>query len=114
MIDALHRCVPRWDYPVYTSGEPVALFTTCFIDQFFPQAARAVVQLLEERGIPVEFPEEQTCCGQPALNSGYEADAVRVMEQFARVFAPYKWIVTPSSSCAPQALSVPDPCCVLS
>ncbi|HBT76604.1 MAG TPA: Fe-S oxidoreductase [Planctomycetaceae bacterium] len=99
-MDALNTAVPEWDYPTYRAGEEVALFTTCFVDQFYPSVARAVVQLLEESGIPVVFPEEQTCCGQPALNSGYEGDALRVMEQFAQVFAPYKWIITPSSSCA--------------
>ena len=99
-IDALTKNGPRWDYPTYERGETVALFTTCFIDQFYPSVGRAVVQLLEEQGIPVDFPAEQTCCGQPALNSGYDAEAIRVMEQFTGVFAPYRWIVTPSSSCA--------------
>ncbi|MDR3109355.1 MAG: (Fe-S)-binding protein [Planctomycetaceae bacterium] len=100
MIEALTKNVPHWEYPQYKRGDTVALFTTCFIDQFFPSAARAVVQLLEEQNVPVEFPPEQTCCGQPALNSGYRDDAISVMNQFGRVFEKYRWVVTPSASCA--------------
>lgn len=100
MRDLQTADVPVWEYPTYEKGEKVALFSTCFIDQFYPVVAKAVWTLLEEQGIPLTYPREQTCCGQPALNSGYREDAVKVMHQFARVFAPYRWIVTPSSSCA--------------
>ncbi|MBQ9875010.1 MAG: (Fe-S)-binding protein [Thermoguttaceae bacterium] len=99
MIEALERNVPRWDYPEY-KGEPVALFIPCFIDQFFPEAGTATVKVLEKLGVPLEFPEDQTCCGQPAFNSGYWEDAKKVMNHFGEVFRDYRWIVTPSAACA--------------
>ena len=76
----------------------VALFATCLIDALFPDAGRATVELLERLGQPVEFPLEQTCCGQMHANSGYfEVDLVR---RYVEVFAPYDAVVVPSGSCA--------------
>jgi L-lactate dehydrogenase complex protein LldE len=76
----------------------VALFATCLIDALFPDAGRATVELLERLGEPVEFPLEQTCCGQMHANSGYfEVDLVR---RYVDVFAPYDAVVVPSGSCA--------------
>ncbi|MDR1959488.1 MAG: (Fe-S)-binding protein [Planctomycetaceae bacterium] len=100
LSEALQKAFRKWDYPAYTSGEEVALFIPCYVDQFYPSIGRATVQLLEERNIPLVFPKEQTCCGQPAFNSGYWEDARKVMEQFGRAFHGYRWIVTPSGSCA--------------
>ncbi|MCF0234142.1 MAG: (Fe-S)-binding protein [Thermoguttaceae bacterium] len=100
MISALERAVPNWTYPEYKAGEEVALFIPCFIDQFFPEAGVATVKILEKLGIPLVYPDEQTCCGQPAFNSGYWDDARKVMDKFEKVFNKYKWIVTPSSACA--------------
>ena len=84
----------------YRNGETVALFIPCYVDQFYPSVGRAMVRILENEGIPLEFPPEQTCCGQAAFNSGYWPEAKRVMEHFERVFSKYRWIVTPSGSCA--------------
>ena len=76
----------------------VALFTTCLVDALFPDAARATVRLLERLGQPVEFPLEQTCCGQMHANSGYfEVDLVR---RYVDVFSEYDAVVVPSGSCA--------------
>ena len=76
----------------------VALFTTCLVDALFPDAGRATVQLLERLGQPVEFPLEQTCCGQMHANSGYfEVDLVR---RYVDVFSEYDAVVVPSGSCA--------------
>src|SRR3954468_15996251 len=75
----------------------VALFVTCFNDTLFPEAGRAVVEVLERLGCAVEFPLEQTCCGQMHVNSGYEADALTA--RFRHVFAPYEVIVSSSASC---------------
>jgi L-lactate dehydrogenase complex protein LldE len=75
----------------------VALFITCFNDTLFPGVGRSVVTLLERLGCEVEFPLEQTCCGQMHVNSGYEADALTA--RFQRVFAPYDVVVSPSASC---------------
>jgi L-lactate dehydrogenase complex protein LldE len=77
----------------------VALFVTCFNDTLFPQAGRATVELLERVGCDVDFPLEQTCCGQMHVNSGYEHEADGLMERFARVFSGYETVVSPSASC---------------
>jgi L-lactate dehydrogenase complex protein LldE len=77
----------------------VALFITCFNDTLFPDTGRAVVRLLERLGCEVEFPLEQTCCGQMHVNSGYGRDAEGLLGRFARVFGGYDVIVSPSASC---------------
>jgi L-lactate dehydrogenase complex protein LldE len=77
----------------------VALFVTCFNDTLFPQAGRATVEILERVGCSVDFPLEQTCCGQMHVNSGYEHEADGLMERFARVFSEYETVVSPSASC---------------
>ncbi len=75
----------------------VALFITCFNDTLFPEAGRATVELLERLGCAVDFPAEQTCCGQMHGNSGYEAGPL--VERFGRVFAGAEAVVSPSASC---------------
>jgi L-lactate dehydrogenase complex protein LldE len=75
----------------------VALFITCFNDTLFPAVGRAVVELLERLGCEVEFPLEQTCCGQMHVNSGYEVPGL--LERFERVFGSYDAVVSPSASC---------------
>jgi L-lactate dehydrogenase complex protein LldE len=77
----------------------VALFITCFNDTLFPGTGRAVVELLERLGCEVDFPLEQTCCGQMHVNSGYARDAEGLMGRFARVFGDYEAVVSPSASC---------------
>ncbi|MFJ2806100.1 (Fe-S)-binding protein [Kitasatospora sp. NPDC087271] len=78
----------------------IALFITCFNDTLFPDTGRAVVTVLERLGHRVEFPQEQTCCGQMHFNTGYRPDAVPLVTRFARAFADYDAVVTPSASCA--------------
>lgn len=95
---------PGQDVPIaYQNGEPVAVFVPCYIDQLYPQVAQALVRLLERLGVALEYPEAQTCCGQPAFNSGYWDEARRVVRHFVQVFGPYRWIVVPSGSCAAMA-----------
>jgi L-lactate dehydrogenase complex protein LldE len=77
----------------------VGLFITCFNDTLFPETGRSVVTLLERLGCTVEFPLEQTCCGQMHVNSGYEHEAGGLLTRFARVFEPYDAVVSPSASC---------------
>jgi L-lactate dehydrogenase complex protein LldE len=77
----------------------IALFVTCFNDTLFPETGKAVVRLLERLGHEVEFPEEQTCCGQVHLNTGYRREAARLARRFVSVFEPYETIVSPSASC---------------
>jgi len=76
------------------------LFATCLIDQFAPETGVDTVRLLEREGIAVHFPEEQTCCGQPAYTSGYPAEARAVARRQLDLF-PEPWpVVVPSGSCA--------------
>jgi L-lactate dehydrogenase complex protein LldE len=77
-----------------------SLFVTCFNDTLFPQTGRALVRLLERLGCEVEFPLEQTCCGQMHMNSGYTREGVALARRFARVFEGSEAVVTPSASCA--------------
>jgi L-lactate dehydrogenase complex protein LldE len=77
----------------------IALFITCVGDTLFPEAGRATVRVLERLGHEVVFPEEQTCCGQMHLNSGYRREAERLGRRFARIFGEYEAVVSPSSSC---------------
>ena len=78
----------------------VALFLTCFNDTIFPETGKAVVRLLERLGHDVDFPLEQTCCGQMHFNTGYRPETVPLVRRFADVFEPYDAVVTPSGSCA--------------
>jgi L-lactate dehydrogenase complex protein LldE len=78
----------------------VALFVTCLVDLFRPTIGFAAVKLLEEAGCLVEVPRAQTCCGQPAYNSGDRADAKALARQVVDAFADYDYVVAPSGSCA--------------
>lgn len=80
--------------------KPVSLFVTCMIDTLYPGAGVSVVEILEHLGIEVRFPFDQTCCGQPAFNTGFQDDARTVAKQFLTVFADAQVIVCPSGSCA--------------
>jgi L-lactate dehydrogenase complex protein LldE len=77
-----------------------ALFITCFNDTLFPSVGRATVAVLERLGVDVDFPEEQTCCGQMHWNSGYQLEAAPLARRFVRTFADAEAIVCPSASCA--------------
>ncbi len=77
----------------------VALFITCFNDTLFPDTGKAVVRLLERLGHQVDFPLEQTCCGQMHFNTGYQREALPLARRFAEVFSGYEAIVSPSASC---------------
>jgi L-lactate dehydrogenase complex protein LldE len=76
-----------------------ALFITCLADALYPDVGKATVRVLERLGQQVEFPTEQTCCGQMHVNTGYQVQALPLVERFAEVFAPYDAIVAPSGSC---------------
>ena len=77
----------------------VALFVTCLADQAMPEAAVAALQLLRRVGVTVDFPEAQTCCGQPAYNAGYHDQARSIALHHLQVFADYDHVVLPSGSC---------------
>lgn len=77
----------------------VALFVTCVGDLVSPGPPRAAVEVLEAMGVRVEVPRAQTCCGQPALNSGYPQEARILARRWLRTFAPYDAVVSVSGSC---------------
>jgi len=77
----------------------VALFIPCFVDQFFPEVGKAMVAVLRRVGVQPEFPPEQTCCGQPAFNTGHWDEARTLANRYVKVFAGYDAIVSPSGSC---------------
>jgi L-lactate dehydrogenase complex protein LldE len=78
----------------------VALFITCFNDTLFPRTGQAVVRVLERLGHEVDFPLQQTCCGQLHANSGYQLEAVPLARRFVRAFDDCEAIICPSGSCA--------------
>ena len=84
----------------------VALFVTCMVDMLYPGVGIAACELLEKNDVEVIFPEEQTCCGQPAFNAGYRDEARKLARRFISIFAPLvesgevDAVVAPSGSCA--------------
>ena len=80
---------------VFPMASRVSLFVTCVVDQLFPKVGMAVVDVLEHLGFNVDFPERQTCCGQPAFNSGFREEARHVARHFLDVFADSDYIVVP-------------------
>ncbi|WDF53828.1 (Fe-S)-binding protein [Mucilaginibacter sp. KACC 22063] len=77
----------------------VGLFVPCYVDQFYPNAAIATLQLLRKLGVEVEYPLNQTCCGQPMANSGFEHLTNGCNELFVKNFSGFDYIVAPSGSC---------------
>lgn len=77
----------------------VSLFIPCFVDQLNPTVGLDTVRVLRRIGCDVEFPEAQTCCGQPAFNSGYWKEARPLAERFVEVFRTAEVVVCPSASC---------------
>ena len=77
----------------------VGLFIPCYVDQFYPDAAKATLQLLEKLGVDVVYPPKQTCCGQPMANSGFEHLTGGCNELFIKNFAEFDYVVAPSGSC---------------
>ena len=80
----------------------ISLFITCLVDQLFPRAGEAMVKTLRDLGVEVTFNPSQTCCGQPAFNTGYRAESRAMAEHFIEVFENDRadFIVAPSGSCA--------------
>ncbi len=88
-------CSPNERHPVR-----VGLFVTCLVDLMRPNVGFATVKLLEDAGCLVEVPELQTCCGQPAYNSGDFSDTQHIARQVIAAFEEYDYVVAPSGSCA--------------
>jgi L-lactate dehydrogenase complex protein LldE len=77
----------------------VGLFVTCLVDLFRPTIGFAAVKLIEDSGCRVSVPAGQTCCGQPAYNSGDRKDAIAIAKQVVQTFEPFDYVVAPSGSC---------------
>ncbi|GIX47488.1 MAG: iron-sulfur protein [Candidatus Tectimicrobiota bacterium] len=77
----------------------VALFATCLVDAFCPEVGEATVRLLRRLGLQVDFPQAQTCCGQPAFNAGFRHQARAVARRNLEILAGYDYVVVPSGSC---------------
>lgn len=80
----------------------IGLFIPCYIDAFFPKVGIATLELLERLGCEVEYPFDQTCCGQPMVNAGCHAESAATEQLFVDNFADYDVIVAPSGSCVHQ------------
>jgi L-lactate dehydrogenase complex protein LldE len=83
-----------------TSAMHVGLFIPCYIDQFYPDVGLATLELLERFDCRVDFPEAQTCCGQPMANTGCWDEAAPLARRMVSIFEPYEYVVCPSGSCA--------------
>ena len=83
-----------------TDKKQVSLFVTCIIDQLYPEVGESTVRVLRKLGVEVDFPASQTCCGQPAFNSGFWSEAVPLARRFLKAFQGSQYVVTPSGSCA--------------
>ncbi len=77
----------------------VTIFVTCIVDQLFPNAGMAMASVLEQLGYEVDFPEAQTCCGQPAFNTGYRDEARTVALHTMKVLKGAEYVIVPSGSC---------------
>src|SRR5699024_12153370 len=77
----------------------VSLFITCMCDIMNADVGKHTVEILERVGCEVDFPEAQTCCGQPAFNSGYLQESKEAMKQMMRAFKDSEYVVGPSGSC---------------
>ncbi|MEJ2292793.1 MAG: (Fe-S)-binding protein [Deinococcales bacterium] len=84
----------------------LALFIPCYVDTLFPQAGRATVAVLERLGHELTFPEEQTCCGQMHVNTGYQREAIPLVRNFVRAFGAYDQVVAPSASCVGEVREI--------
>lgn len=80
-------------------GKKIGLFIPCYINAVSPEVGIACYKLLKSLGLDVDYPLDQTCCGQPMANGGYEGKSLQLAERFERLFLAYDYIVGPSASC---------------
>jgi L-lactate dehydrogenase complex protein LldE len=85
---------------IASNTKKIALFIPCYVDQLYPKVGLATWRILRDLDLDVEFPEAQTCCGQPMANSGCAEAARPLAERFLEIFRPYDHVVVPSGSCA--------------
>ena len=80
-------------------SKKVALFIPCLTEHLFPESGLSMVKVLNYYDVSTEYVEDQTCCGQPAFNSGYRREIIPAAERFIRLFQNYDYVVAPSGSC---------------
>jgi len=78
----------------------IGLFIPCYVDALYPEVGVSTYKLLKSLGLDVEYPERQTCCGQPMGNAGFESMAKPLARKYDELFAGYDYVVAPSASCA--------------
>ncbi len=81
----------------------IGLFVPCYVDALYPEVGVATYKLLKSLGLDVEYPEKQTCCGQPMGNAGFQNKAEKLVENYDELFKGYDYVVAPSVSCAAYA-----------
>jgi L-lactate dehydrogenase complex protein LldE len=113
LLNLFHSLIhsPRGRTPLSFTIMKIGLFIPCYVDQFYPKVAIATLELLEKQGCEVYFPKNQTCCGQPMANSGFEHLTHGCSDLFAKNFQGYDYIVCPSGSCTlhiKEHLGVPE------
>jgi len=77
----------------------IGLFIPCYVDALYPEVGIAAYRLLNSLDLDVEYPEKQTCCGQPMGNGGFERMSTKLVEDFNNIFSKYDYVVAPSASC---------------
>lgn len=82
-----------------TAKGRVALFVPCYVNDFYPDAALSTLEVLEAHGFAVDYPANQSCCGQPFFNNGMIEEAKEFAHRFLDIFSPFDYVVAPSSSC---------------
>jgi L-lactate dehydrogenase complex protein LldE len=82
-----------------TCDKHITLFVQCIVDGMYPEAGEAMVSVFQGLGFTMDYPPDQTCCGQPAFNSGYRSQARTAAKHFIKVFEQSTTIVCPSGSC---------------
>lgn len=78
----------------------IGLFIPCYVDALYPEVGVSTYKLLKSLGLDLDYPEKQTCCGQPMGNAGFERMAVPLAEKYDQLFSGYDYVVAPSASCA--------------
>ncbi len=78
----------------------IGLFVPCYVDALYPEVGVATYKLLKSLGFDVDYPEKQTCCGQPMGNAGFQNKAEKLVENYDELFKGYDYVVAPSASCA--------------
>ena len=78
----------------------IGLFIPCYVDALYPEVGVATYKLLKSLGLDVAYPLDQTCCGQPMANAGFEKMAGKIADSFDEKFAGFDYVVAPSASCA--------------